>query len=84
MDRSELGPRLPGSLVEIPGTRAVLPDALPPVLEVDPVLLRAVDRARGAISEFVGQAGLVEAIHPFEDGNGRFGWLPAPLRMRRV
>lgn len=62
MERSEFRKSAPGELVRIPEGHAFLPAPLPPNLKLTRSLMTATDRARGALSELVGQARLVQNL----------------------
>ena len=62
MNTAEFAPAAPGRLIDIPGAKAFLPDLLPIDVPLSRELLIAVDSARGALSEFIGQARLVQNI----------------------
>jgi Fic family protein len=62
MDTAEFAPTAPGRLIDISGAKAFLPDLLPVDVPLRRDLVIAVDSARGALSEFIGQARLVQNI----------------------
>jgi Fic family protein len=62
MDTDEFTDAAPGTLVRISEGYAFLPQPLPVEIEPTRALLGAVDAARGALSEFIGQARLVQNI----------------------
>lgn len=59
MDAADFSPQAPGTLVKIANGSAFVPDAPPESLTVSVALLNAVDAARGALGEFIGQAAQV-------------------------
>lgn len=56
MEREDFTSSAPGSLVQIAGGLAFLPDRPPREVPISAGLLNAVDSARGALGEFIGQA----------------------------
>jgi Fic family protein len=64
MEREQFTPTAPGELVLLPayGTWSFVPARLPPELALSRELLQAVEAARGAVGELVGQARLVANV----------------------
>ena len=56
MNPSEFTEDAPGRLVTIPGGQAFLPNPLPVELQIEVDLVIALDAARGAVGEFMGQS----------------------------